>query len=274
MIKARKIYKKKRTYLIIFISAALAAIIAKKTIIPASDANYKDYSEIVERGVLVIAVQNDPMSIHISGNDTAGFAYNVVKDFANDKNLKLEIKTTNSLEEEISTLTFGGCNIIADLIPQTEMTNSRIQLSTPLCSGYAVLVQNENSKSKISRHVQMAKRTITVPKDCPYKARIKNMEKEVQDSVFIREERNKSTLTIIGEMENSPEMLTVCNNHQANALQKEFPYITTMKIGFGQNMSLGIDKNSGNLADTLNTWLDGYMKTERYRTLERQYISK
>lgn len=274
MIKPLIILKKKKTYLAAATIIALAIIIIKKAVIPATDTSYHNFEEIKKRGVLVIAVQNDPMSMYVSENDTSGFAYSILKDFAKEKNLCLEIKTANTLEEEINLLELGGCNIIADLIPHTAMTKEKVNLSIPVCISHAVLIQNMDSKSRITRHTQIAGRTITIPKNSPYRTRITNMQKEVQDSVFIHEERGMNTLDIINSMKVSPEALTVCSNHQAEFFKNIFPYITSMKIGFCQKMSIATGIQTDNLSDSINTWLASYMESKRFRELEKQYISK
>lgn len=269
-----KIYKRKRFYFIIFVTAALAAIIAKKIFLPAENTLYKDYNEIKKRGTLVITVQNNPMSMYINGNDTSGYAYSIIREFAKDKNLKLEIKVKNSLEEEIKTLNFGGCNIIADIIPHTAKTKDRIRFSDPITQSHSVLIQNINSSNPITRYRKIAKRTITIPKDSPYKSRIKNLEKEINDSIFIDETSNMNIIDIVKAMETEKDIISVCDKYQAENLKKEYPYITIMKIGFDQYCSLGIDKSATILADTINTWLDNYRQTESFNKLRKEYLTQ
>lgn len=269
-----KIYKRKRFYFAIFVTVALAAIIAKKIFLPAENTLYKDYNEIKKRGTLVIAVQNNPMSMYINGNDTSGYAYSIIKEFAKDKNLKLEIKVKNSLEEEIRTLNFGGCNIVADIVPHTMETKSRIRLSQPITESYSVLIQNRNSAKLITRYLHIAKRTVTLPKDSPYKSRVRNIEKEINDSIFIDESRNLNTLDIVRLMETEKEIISVCDKYQAENLKKDYPYITIMKIGFDQYCSLGIDKSATILADTINTWLNNYRQTESFKKLIKEYLTQ
>lgn len=271
MTDKKKIYKQKKLYFIIFVTLGLLAVITKKTFIPEDNSRYKDFNEILKRGTLVIAVQDSPLSMQITGNDTLGFAYQIIRDFATQHNLRIKIKQKNSIEEEIKTLKFGGCNIIADLIPHTEETKNKIAMSVPIISGYAVIVQNKSSKKLITRHTQLAKREIKIPKDSPYKSRISNMEKEVQDSIFINEARDMNIRDIIEEMKDNSGIITICDNHQAEALKKEFPFITTMQAGFMQDFSIGMDKNTTDLADTINSWLTEYMKTERFIQIKEQY---
>lgn len=274
MTDKKKIYKRKRFYFTMFVILALSAIIAKKIFLPADNSHYKDFDEIKKRGTLVIAVQNNPMSMYINGNDTSGYAYSIIKDFAKEKNLKLEIKVKNSLEKEIRTMNFGGCNIIADIIPQTMETKNKIRLSTPLMKSYSVLIQNRNSSRLITRHQQIAKRTVTIPKDSPYKSRIKNLEKEINDSIFIEESGSMNILDIVKTMETEKDMIAVCGKYQAENLKKDYPYITAMKIGFDQNCSIGTDKSANALADTINTWLKDYMKSESFIKLQKEYSIK
>ena len=274
MTDKKKIYKRKRFYFTMFVILALSAIIAKKIFLPAGNSHYKDFDEIKKRGTLVIAVQNNPMSMYINGNDTSGYAYSIIKDFAKEKNLKLEIKVKNSLEEEIRTMNFGGCNIIADIIPQTMETKNKIRLSTPLMKSYSVLIQNRNSSRLITRHQQIAKRRVTIPKDSPYKSRIKNLEKEINDSIFIEESGSMNILDIVKTMETEKDMIAVCGKYLAENLKKDYPYITAMKIGFDQNCSIGTDKSANALADTINTWLKDYMKSESFIKLQKEYSIK
>lgn len=271
MTDKKKIYKRKRFYFTVFVVIALSAIIAKKIFLPANDSQYKDFNEIKKRGTLVITVQNNPMSMYISGKDTSGYAYSIIKEFARDKKLKLEIKVKNSLEEEIKTMKFGGCNIIADIVPQTSETKGKIRLSEPVMKSHSVLIQNRNSSKPITRYRQIAKRTVTIPKDSPYKSRIINLEKEINDSVFIDEKGNMNILDIVKAMEKEKEMIAVCEKYQAENLRKDYPYLTAMKIGFDQNCSLGIDKSTKALADTLDIWLRNYMKSDSFLKLQKEY---
>ena len=81
-------------------------------------------------------------------------------------------------------------------------------------------------------------------------------------------------LDIVKTMETEKDMIAVCGKYQAENLKKDYPYITAMKIGFDQNCSIGTDKSANALADTINTWLKDYMKSESFIKLQKEYSIK
>lgn len=273
MINQRNIFKHKKSSITLMIAMMLGIICAKKVIAPA-DSNYTDFNEIKKRGVLVATLQNDPISYQINENDTTGFQYELIKRFAQHHNLKLEIKTKNNIDEEIHLLQMGGCNIIADHIPHNADIQDLINMSTPLYSTYAVLVQNKSSINYIRNMQELARKRIVLTKSSPYRKRIANMEKEIRDSIFVIEERNMNAADIIRDIDKNQEKMTVCDRHLAESMQTECKNIEYAQVGFEQYVSFGIDKNTPALLDSINSWIEDFKQTKDFERLCSEYFNK
>lgn len=273
MINQRNIFKYKKSSITLFVAMMLGIICAKKVIAP-EDSNNTDYEEIKKRGVIVATMQNDPISYKINEKDTTGFLYELIKRFAAYHKLKLEIKIKNNIEEEIHLLQMGGCNIITDHIPHNKEIKEQINLSTPLYTTHAVLVQNKNSNNFIRDIHQLAKKRIVLTNGSPYRKRIANMEKEICDSIYIIEERNINAADIIRKTDMTEDIMTVCDLQLAESMKSECKNIEYTQIGFDQYVSFGIDKNTPALQDSVNTWIERFKQTKEFKRLCSEYFNQ
>lgn len=272
MIKMKKLLYKKRTYFTIAVVALIVVIISSITIIPQTINRHTDFEDIIKRDTLFVAAQLSPMSVDITGNDTTGYSYTLIKEFARHHGLTLVIKTTDNLKEETEILENGECDIIADIIPHTKETKEMLQLSTPVCNSHAVIMQNKNSTRLVTLPSQLTDREIVMPENSPYKIRIINMEHELQDTISTIEIGEKSLFEIVEKLESNKNAIIICDNLNAKHLKKTNKGIVTMTVGMEQNNSFGLDKKSKVLADSLNTWLTDFMQTKEYERIYKEYF--
>jgi ABC-type amino acid transport substrate-binding protein len=65
----------------------------------------------------------------------------------------------------------------------------------------------------------------------------------------------------------------VCEENIATIAADSLPQIDIhLPIGFTQFYSWGLNKKSPALLDTINVWLDSYMKSREYRALLKKYF--
>ena len=67
----------------------------------------------------------------------------------------------------------------------------------------------------------------------------------------------------------------VCDENIAQNIIKDFPQLDiSTPISFTQFYSWGVNKQSTELLDTLNLWLENYKKTKAFKKLEQKYYNK
>jgi hypothetical protein len=149
-------------------------------------------------------------------------------------------------------------------------------LSTPIVLNKLVLVQrkpaSDDDSTYVKSQMELGGRTIHIVKGSPEALRLRNLEYEIGDTIYIEEIEKYGPEQLIYMVSHGDIDYTVCDATIAHNEAHEIKNIDTKTdVGFTQFYSWAADKNSPALMDSLNVFLKSYCKTAEYKELYNKY---
>lgn len=233
-----------------------------------------DYDDIIETGVIRVIVEKNNLSyVVINDSSTIGLQYKMVETLAKDWGIAVSYIDASDLGTAINMLNNNEVDIVVWHIPIHVEMEDKIAFTVPVFTSRQVLVQRKNTPHTLIRNqLDLARKTIHIPKDSPYKQRIQNLAKEIGDSIFIVEINEISIDSLFYKVANAEIDFTVCEKVVASIEKKKYPTLDTeTAIGFKQNYAWAIRQNSSELQDSVNNWLNYFLETKEYNRIYQKY---
>lgn len=216
----------------------------------------KDFDAIKKEGVLRVVTSYNSLNYFIDGDTTGGIQYALVHQLGNFLDLRVELFVENDLQQSFMGLKNGSYDIIAQYIPITADLRKEFAFTDPIRLSKQVLIQKKGEGIQPLRNqLDLAGKRLVVPANSPVKLRIKNLEEEIGDSIFITESPYDTEQLVImvarGEID-----YAVGDIESVRSLAKRFPNIDfDTDISFTQLQSWALRLSSPALLDSVNCWL-------------------
>lgn len=244
-----------------------------------------DYQKIVKDGKLVVLVENSSTSYFIYRGKKMGFEYELLKEFAKEIGVELEIKIVANLDRLIPMLNGGEGDIIACNYTVTRERNKEIDFSTPFIQSPQVLIQrkpegwekmksDEIDKKLIKDPSELAGKKVDVWENSSYYQRLMHLQEEIGDSIFIEP---------VNGLVGSEELIelvsegiidyTVVEENVAKVNQRFYDNIDiSTQISVKQKIAFGVRKSSSLLKAKLDKWLEKFLESRLYAYMYRKYF--
>lgn len=237
----------------------------------------RDYPEIIESGILRAVTEYNTISYHADKDSLSGFDYELLNAFAQAKNLRLEVTPEMSFEERLKGLNKGKYDLIATETTVTTRSKDSLLFSHTLLLSKQVLVQRKPEKGKDSLYIhnqlELGHKTLHVVKGSPALLRLHNLISEIADTIYIQEIEQYGPEQLMAMVSGGDIDYAVCDENIAKANMHLYPNLDIdTDISFTQFYAWGVAKHSPILLDSLNQWLDEYMKSEDYQKLYKKYF--
>lgn len=237
----------------------------------------RDYEEIVTSGKLRAVTDYNAISMHIQGDTIGGFDYELLHSFTQAKGLQLEITPVTSFKQRFEGVTEGKYDLLAAPTAITSQLKDSLNFTHSLLLTKQILVQRKEEEGKDSLYItsllDLANKEIHVIKESPAILRIHNLMLEIGDTIFINEEERYGSEQLLAMVAAGDIDYAVCEEKIAQKSIKNYPNLDIQTdISFNQFYSWGVNKHSVAFLDTLNVWLDEYLKTKEYQKLYRKYF--
>jgi membrane-bound lytic murein transglycosylase F len=241
-----------------------------------------DLSEIKQRGRLIAITNANTIDYFIYRGQPMGFQYELLQNFAEYSGLQLEIIASNDVDDILTKLTKGKCDIVAVNMQVTKDKKELVAFTSPIMQSRQVLVQRKTenwqslpatdvSKALVKNPLELEGKTVIVQKNTAYAERLHN----ILDETGVH-------MTIIEAPEDAEQLIeyvakgdidyTVCDERIAQVNLKYYPQLdVSTAISFPQNISWAVRKSSENLLVQLNLWLEQYKNTSSYAILYNKY---
>jgi membrane-bound lytic murein transglycosylase F len=248
-------------FLLLFISCE-----KKKQEIPVPKQNL--LSKIKKRGKLVAITQNSANTYFLYRGEPMGFEYELLKRFANDLGVELELKIPKQWSEMFSMLERGEGDIIAAHLTVTKERKKKVDFSDYYLTTHQVLVQKlpENWR-KMKRHeieqrlvrnpIELIGEEIHVVANSSYIPRLKSLSEEIGGEIKIKIIPDTiHTQTLIRMVNEGKIKYTVADETIAKINGTRYQNIDyEMPIGFSQQIAWAFPKDSDSLKNYVNKWL-------------------
>lgn len=249
---------------------------------PEEDSPYhpRDYEEILKSGELHAVTEYNSISFHASGKDSiAGFHYELLKAFTEDKGLNLQITPLMSMKERKQEIIKGKYDLLANDVLITHDSSDDIAFTHPILLSKQILIQrkaqNQNDSLYIKSQLDLANKTLHIVQGSPYRHRIENLSNEIGDTIYIKEIEKYGPEQIISMVAYGDIDYAVCDENIAQSLIKDFPQLDiSTPISFTQFYAWGVNKQCTELLDTLNAWLEDYKQTQAFKKLKQKYYKE
>ncbi len=239
-----------------------------------------DLDKIMKRGKLIVLAENSSSSYFEYREKEMGFEYEILKEFTKELGIELEIKVIDNLDHVIDEVKNGDGDVIACNLTVTADRKKIINFSRPLMSIPQVLVQRKANSDTlgstlfVSDASQLAKKKVNVWKESSYFDRLKNLQEEIGDTIYIQKENGILGTEELIEMV-SEEMIdyTVVEQNVAQINARLFDNLdVTVPLSAKQKIAFGMRKSSPLLKARMDNWLDGFTKTPVYKYIYHKYF--
>ena len=239
----------------------------------------RDYKDITQEGTLRIVTEYNSIGYYVSGDTIEGFQYELSKAIASLAGLEVQTALDMSLDNSFRMLEQNKCDIIARNIPVTMEMREKYLFTDPIVLNKQVLVQRtaqaNNHIPPIRNQLQLANKTLYIPKDSPSRVRLENLQHEIGDTIIIKEEPLYSSEQLIILVAKGEIDFAVCDKKIAENASEQFPEIDIKTdISFTQLQSWAIRKNSPELLDSLNSWFHQLREKGIYDRIYQRYYSE
>ena len=238
----------------------------------------RDYAEIAASGILRAVTEYNSISFYADGDTVSGFHYELLHAFAHSKGLKPEITPEMSFSKRLEGVQKGTYDILANSTVVTTEYKDSLLFTRPIILNKQVLVQRkpekENDSLYIHSQLELARKTLHLVKNSPAILRIHNLSNEIGDTIYIKEVEKYGQEQLLAMVAHGDIDYAVCDESIAKASINDFPQLDIETASsFSQFYSWGVSKHSPILLDSLNSWLNDYVKTPAFKLLRKKYYN-
>ncbi len=236
----------------------------------------RDYPEIANEGVLRLITDYNQSGYYITGDTIAGFQYELAQAIAELSGLDVQISLEMSLPNSFDALNTQACDVVARNIPVTTEAKATYLFTEPLILNKQVLVQRTAKANEkippIRNQLDLAKKTLYIPKDSPALLRLQNLAKEIGDTIHVQEDSLYAAEQLIIMVAKGDIDYAVCDQLIASSLQKQYPEIDiATDISFTQLESWVVRKEAPILLDSLNSWFRQIRENGLFDKIYKKY---
>jgi len=235
--------------------------------------NYRDdFAAIKQRKLLRLITYRSPVNYFHDRGRLKGFEYEMMKRFADQHKLRLDVVIAESHQQMQQLLEEGEGDVIAASMPESmEMQLSETGFSRPYNYSTPTLVGREGETIKDIQDLNG--RTVYLTATSPYLANMQEIRKQGIDLNIVVEEPGISTETILFRISQGVYDLSVISSHE---LKAEFSRQLNLQAHFSvrkpQGLVWQVRKSAPELLSELNSFIDAEYKKGFYNTIYARYI--
>lgn len=244
-----------------------------------------DLPEIMKKGKLVVLAENSSTSYFIYRGKKMGFEYELLKEFAEELGVELEVKMVADMDQIDGMLNRGEGDVIACNYTITRDRQDEVDFSIPFLRTSQVLVQRkpdgwENmSKQDLRKEIlvdpiQLAHKKIYVWKNSSYHQRLLNLQEEIGDTIYIMGENGEaSSEDLIEQVSEGKIEYTVVEKNIAEVNKRFYDNIDIdLELSVRQKIGFALRKTSPLLKARMNQWLSSYMEKAAFKYMKHKYF--
>lgn len=246
-----------------------------------------DVDEIKERGTLRVILEYNSVSYFIYKGQRLGYEYELMQNLAQSLGVKLELVIAKSSDDQYNLLNEGKGDIIANGLFENQKIKQQVALTNTYRNVQQVIVQRKpsisnNPSDSLKRNdtlllsaQDLSNKIVYVADNSIYYNRLK----ELSDSNGINMDvrilsDDRGTEDIIEAVANGEINYTIANKDIALLNKSYFENLdVSTTIGNAQNLHWAVRKNSEDLLQFINTWIQNFEKEKLYTVLYNKYFN-
>ncbi|MDE7154368.1 MAG: transglycosylase SLT domain-containing protein [Muribaculaceae bacterium] len=225
---------------------------------------------------LRVATLYSPLSYFIFRDEEMGYDYSLIKSFADEKGLVLDLVVAPGMEKMIEMLDSGIVDIAACEIPVTSEYKQKVVACGPENYTSQVLVQPKKQGEELITDVtQLVGKDVWVERNSKYQSRMEHLNDELGGGINIHIVDRDTLITedLIEMVSNGTIPLTVVDSDIARINKTYFKDLDiTMELSFQQRQAWGVAPDKKWLADSVDAWFETEQSQQRNAQLLKRYF--
>ena len=221
---------------------------------------------------LFVGTLYSPTSFFIYKNDTLGYEYERIMDFARTKGIHVAFRVASNMSSMLEMLADGSVQILAYEIPETAEFKDSLTHCGLSNTTYQVLVQLQTD-STLTDVTQLVGRDVYVERNSKYESRLQNLNNEIGGGINIHYFSKDTLITedLIEMVSDGDIPLAVVDSDIARLNRTYYNNINIdLRISFPQRSSWAVSKANKWLADSVNAWAE----TATARSLSKELLKR
>ena len=214
---------------LLIIAVATMIMLWRLKTMPKAEVFPRDYPEIKEEGILRLVTEYNQSGYYVAGDTIEGFQYELSQAIAQLSGLEIQIFLEMSLAESFDMLEENNCDAVARNIPITSEIKEKYLFTEPIVLDKQVLIQRteaaNNGLKPIRNQLDLAGKTLYIPKDSPAQLRLQNLGHEIGDTIYVIEDELYSGEQLAIMVAKGDIDYAVCDQQTAVLSQKQLPEI-------------------------------------------------
>ncbi len=258
---------------------------------PEEDVEFKrpgidiDLPEILKKGKLTVLFENSSTSYFNYRGKQMGFEYELLKQFASEIGVELEVNIVHNLDSLIEMLNRGEGDMIACNYTVTKERSKVISFTEPILQTHQVLIQRKpedwkSMKEKewreqlINDPTELAGKDVHVWKNSSYYQRLMHLQEEIGATINIEGVSGHVSGEELIEMVSAGLIdYTIAEQNVAAVNQRFYDNLSIdLDLSFKQNIAFGLRKKSFLLKSKFDEWLVEFKKKPHFRYIKRKYF--
>lgn len=245
----------------------------------------RDFEEIKESGVLRAITVYSSTSYFLYRGEPMGFEYELLERFAESQGLELETVIAEDIDDLFNLLNRGEGDVIAHGLTITKPRRELVDFTRHHFTTYQTLVQRKPDGWRNMKVHQIEDRLISDPIDLigkvvhvrqrsSYYQRLENLSEELGDDIYIETvPGNLSTSEIIRMVADGDINYTVSDHNIAAINQGYYRNLDVgTRLSSNQRIAWAVRKNSPQLQQMLDCWIEAGKKTAEYHVIYNKYF--
>lgn len=242
-------------------------------------------SGIKERGKLIALTDNTSTSFYIYKGDSMGYEYDLLKSFAKELGVSLEVVVAKDMNSVFNYLNNNVVDIVAANLTVTKERLNVVDFTDPFMLVPQVLVQrkpdgweemstDELNQKLIRNVVDLSRKKISVRKGSSFYARLMSLSEEIGEKINVVEVPGDwNTEMLIGKVASGEIDYTIADENVALNNQTYYANIDVQTpVSFPQKIAWAIRKDSPELLNALNQWIAKEKDSKEYASLYSKYF--
>lgn len=224
---------------------------------------------------LVVAIEMSPMSYAYSGDTVTGFDYEMIREICRIHHVPVVFQPFAPYKYAFEGMKEGKFDMIVASMPATKDLKEMYPLTGPVYLDRQVLVQKigRDGKPGVNSQLQLIGDTVWIAANSPYITRLRNMSKELGDSVYVMSDPQYSSehLCILTSLGKIPR--AVVNEGIARRMSRKYNNLEySTPISFNQFQCWAVNPRYPELLDSLDSWIKSFKATPAYQSLTEKYL--
>ena len=207
-----------------------------------------------------------------------GYEYELVKNFADSRELILEVKIADNASRLVEMLRNEEGDLIAYQLPMTTQMKQEVLFCGKEQVSPLVLIQRANRGDTLLQDiVELLGKEVYVKNNTRQYERLVNLDRELGGGIGIKdiEKDTVSTEDLIEMVSNGIIPYTVADRSMAQLNKTYFQNINyDLDISFPQRSSWAVRKDDEHLARAIDQWALAHQEDENYKSIHKRYFER